>query len=618
MTIRQAIGAALSLLDKHDRWRLGLATVVQISTALFDLLGVVLLGAVGALAVGEVQGSAPPKQISALVSAAGLGNLSDFALAAALAGVAAALLLTKSVLSPLVLARVFRFLARREALISARLAKALLSQPLTFVQRRSSQETASALADGVGSATVMVLGQTVVVVSEAALLIMMAAVLLVANPSVAAGSVVFFALVGVGLQRAMGHRAARLGTERVRAGIASVRAVQEAVGAYRELTVADRRSLYVDRIRGLRAQAAKASAGLQLVNMLPKYIAEAALVLGAFALAAALFTTQSEEVAAGAFAIFIAAASRVMPSLLRLQTAMLTIRAGAGQATPTFALAKELDNPLDALQPTEVNNTIRRALLRSYPDFRPAIGVCDVSFTYPGSDLPAVRNISFSVSVGHSVALVGTSGAGKSTLADLILGMLQPQTGTVRLAGLPPSDAIMRWPGAIAYVPQEVMLMNDSVRGNVALGLPRDVIDDELVWDALRRAQLADQFFGQTDGLDTQIGERGLRLSGGQRQRLGVARALFSLPRLLVLDEATSALDAETERAISNVIDELEDDVTTVIIAHRLSTIRNVDLVVCLEDGIALAQGTFDQVCDNVPALARQATLMGLQQKEVR
>ena len=235
-----------------------------------------------------------------------------------------------------------------------------------------------------------------------------------------------------------------------------------------------------------------------------------------------------------------------------------------------------------------------------------------VKFTYPAAQRPAIPGMTLVVEEGRSVAFVGRSGAGKSTLADLILGVLQPDGGEVLVGGISPADAVRRWPGAIAYVPQEVTLVNDTIRANVALGLPRDAIDDDLVWDALHRAHLADYLRGETAGLDTQVGERGVRISGGQRQRLGIARALFTRPRLLVLDEATSALDAEAEHAITTMVNELEGDVTTLIIAHRLSTIRHVDLVVYLEDGNAAAQGSFDEVCARIPALRRQADLMGL------
>lgn len=612
MTVRQAIRASLRLLNRRDQRMLGLAAAAQIATSILDLIGVILIGAIGALAVANVQGQPPPQRLTSVVSAIGLGDLSTTGLIGVLAVTAAVMLLTKSIVSPLLMSRVYRFLARREALVSSRLAKELLSRPLTFVHRRSSQETAKALIDGVGYAIIGVLGQGVVAVSEASLLIVLSVLLLLANPAAAVGAVVFFALVGAGLQKALGNRASNFGHQSYAASVGGLSAVQEALGSYRELTVASRRPLYVDRIRHFRAQQSAAIAGSQFVYLLPKYISEAALVLGSFALAAALFSTAPVEVAAGTFSLFLATATRVMPSLLRLQAAMLAMRSGAGAAANTYALAEELGNPLDPLGSDEINEAIKKSSIRCYPDFEPAIELRNVSFTYPDAERPAVRDINLTVRVGQSVALIGSSGAGKSTLADLILGVLEPQGGTVKLSGMAPSDAVSRWSGGVAYVPQDVVLSNNTVRANVTLGLPADAVSDEVVWGALSRAQLADHIRALPDGLDTQIGEHGLRLSGGQRQRLGIARALSTLPRLLVLDEATSALDAETEHAVTGMLGELDSSVTTVIIAHRLSTVRDSDVVVYLENGFVQAQGTFDEVCEQVPALVRQAALMGL------
>jgi ABC-type multidrug transport system fused ATPase/permease subunit len=235
-----------------------------------------------------------------------------------------------------------------------------------------------------------------------------------------------------------------------------------------------------------------------------------------------------------------------------------------------------------------------------------------VCITYPGATAPALDGVTLSIAAGESVGLVGRSGAGKSTLADVVLGVLEPDAGSAELGGVNPSGATTRWPGGVAYVPQDVVLANDTIRANVALGLPDGAIDDELVWEALSRAHVAEYLREQRDGLNTRIGERGVRLSGGQRQRIGIARALYTRPRLLVLDEATSALDAETEQAISETIADLEGDVTLIIIAHRLSTVRAVDRLVYLEDGRVVAQGSFQEVEQRVPALRRQAELMGL------
>lgn len=612
MSLKNTVRRSLGLLDRRDRRLLGLSVAVQMVISVLDLVGVALVGAAGAIAVATVGGQPPPERVMSMISGFG-GGMSETARIAVLAGAAVALLLAKSVLSPFFAARTLNFLARREAIVSGRLARELLSRPLTFVQKRSSQETAAAFVQGLYGATVGVLGQMVIGASELALLAMLSVALLIVNPVVALGSIVFFVVVGVVLQRVMGVRGAAYGASRYRADVDSLVAIQEALGCYREITVGNRRSFYLARIQDLRAQAARASAGSLFVNMLPKYVSEAALVVGAISLAGVLFATQPIPIAAGTFAFFLAAATRVMPSLLRLQAAALTIRISTGSAEAAFDFADDLDNPLEAPQEKEVRENIPPSLVSDYPDFRPTIGMENVTITYPGASAPAVRDFSMAVMPGQSVALVGRSGAGKSTLADVILGVLQPDAGEVTVGGLPPGEAVRRWPGGIAYVPQDVMLVDDSVRANVALGLPRDVVDDDRVWEALRRARLIDYVLEQTEGLDTQIGERGLRISGGQRQRLGIARALYTRPRLLVLDEATSALDAETEQAITHTLEELEEDVTTVIIAHRLSTVRNADLVVYLEEGRALAGGTFDQVCADVPALARQAELMGLQ-----
>jgi ABC-type multidrug transport system fused ATPase/permease subunit len=610
--VRVAVRESLRLLNRRDRRLLAVSTGLQMSTSFLDLAGVLLLGLVASVAVTVVQSQPPPDVVSSAFDRVGLEGLTSQEMVIYLGVAAAVVLLTKSVVSTILLRRILRFLANRQALVSARLTAELLSRPLPEIQRRSTQETAYALMGGVGQATVGLLGQAVIAITEISLLAVLGVALLFLDPLVTLGSIAFFALVGFILQRLLGSWASRLGHEAATYDITSLNAVQEAVAAYREVTVSNRRSLYVDRIQGLRWQAARVSAEFGFMGQIPKYVFETALVIGAFLLTAVLFLSRDAVAAVGTLALFLAAASRVMPSLLRLQGAALSIRGAAGGAQPTFELAEDLGHPSDIGGAPVMPLMIRERIARGHPDFRATVEVAGVSVTYPGGVRPALANVSLSIQHGESVALVGKSGAGKSTLADVILGIVTPQEGTVTVGGVTPDLAVQEWPGGISYVPQEVVLANDTVRANVALGLPREAIDDDLVWEALDRAQFAPYLQGDREGLDTHIGERGIRLSGGQRQRLGIARALFTKPSLLILDEATSALDAETEHDITATVGAIHQEVTTIIIAHRLSTVRNVDRLAYLDAGELIACASFQEMVSEVPAFRRQADLMGL------
>jgi ABC-type bacteriocin/lantibiotic exporter with double-glycine peptidase domain len=240
------------------------------------------------------------------------------------------------------------------------------------------------------------------------------------------------------------------------------------------------------------------------------------------------------------------------------------------------------------------------------------VSLNDISFRYPGSVNPALKNVTLEVLEGETIAIVGSSGAGKTTLVDLILGILTPTSGQVEVSETNPLNAISRWPGAISYVPQDVFMANGSFLDNVVMGFDPKSADIENVTDALRLAHLYAHVENQPEKLNALIGERGTSLSGGQRQRLGIARAMYTKPKLLVLDEATSALDGQTEADISNSIQELRGEVTLIVIAHRLSTIKNVDRIYYLQDGQLAAVGSFEEVRSQIPDFDSQARLTGL------
>ena len=610
--IRGAISASLQMLSRRDRGLFFVSVGIQMTTSLLDLAGVLLLGLVGALAVTTIQSQPPPAYVAQAVQALGLDGLTSQELVLLLSGLAALLLLAKSLFSSLLLRRVLIFLANRQALVAATLARGLFSQSLTFVQRRSTQETAFILIQGTGAATVQVLGQFSVILTETALLIALSVALLFLDPIATLAAVAFFSLLAYALQKAMGNWALRMGRVAASADIASLGTIQEAVTAYREISTLDRRHHYVDRIQGNRWKAAKVAADMQFVGLFPKYMFEAALVVGAFALALVLFATRDSIAAVGTLALFLAAGSRVMPSLLRLQGAAIGLRSSTGVAEPTYALAEELrDHPVPARE-SELPLLIRERIEQGNPEFVPTISVDRLSFTYPGSSDPALNDVSFTAAAGEFIALAGRSGAGKSTIADIVLGLLIPTSGEALVGGVVATQASRKWPGGIGYVPQDVVLAEGTIRDNVALGLPREAIDDARVLSVLEQTSLAEFLIHERDGLDTVVGERGIRLSGGQRQRLGIARAMYTSPRLLLLDEATAALDAETENLLTETLHRLGATVTRVVIAHRLSTITDADQVIYLRDGTIEGIGDFASLCGQLPELARQARLMGI------
>jgi ABC-type multidrug transport system fused ATPase/permease subunit len=303
--------------------------------------------------------------------------------------------------------------------------------------------------------------------------------------------------------------------------------------------------------------------------------------------------------------IFIAAGSRIAPAVLRLQQGSLAIKGSLSSAKPTLDLIEALE---------DVNLSAKSDVAPDFDhiEFVPSVEMTDLFFRYPNTEAAALDGQSYSIKAGSSVAIVGSTGAGKTTAVDVLLGILKPERGSVSISGQKPEDAIVKWPGAISYVPQDVVISNGTIRDNVGLGFNPRYIDEELVWDAIIAAQLDSYVNSLPLGLDTQVGERVTRMSGGQRQRLGIARALFTKPKLLVLDEATSALDGETEAAISQAIQNLRGNVTVIMIAHRLSTVRNADSVIYMDKGKVIAIGTFEEVRAKVPDFDRQAKLMGL------
>ena len=607
-----SVRKSLSLLPERRRRLFYFAAGVQISLGLLDLLGIALIGLVAAVAVSGIGLTGIPDWAERMLDAVGLGGLTVTQLSVVLALAAVTALVFKTFLSALLFRRITKFLANRQAELSASLARRFLSRPLVDVQRWTTSEAVYALGSGAAAATVSLLGSGIIIASEVFLFTIVGISLLIYDPLLTVVAGLLFGTLVFVLHRVLGRWTVANADVVKSATIDTMTAVSEALSTYRETTVLNRRDLYVQRFESLIGRSANASANNSFIMEIPKYALEIALYVGVLLLGFVQFLTKDLGAAAATVALFLAAGSRITPALLRLQGAAIGIRNASVLAQPTFFMADFLADTKSTSTSGLSFQEIKHHLDSGYPDFNADVDVRNVWITYPDASAPALADASLTVDPGHSIALVGPTGAGKSTLSDLILGVIAPDEGAVTISGVDPRAAIHRWPGAIAYVPQTVALTEGTVRANVALGLPDDLIDDDRVWEALERAHLADYLKTSREGLETKIGERGFRLSGGQRQRLGIARALYTRPRLLVLDEATSALDAETELAIIDTLQELEGQVTTITVAHRLATVRHADQVIYLDHGRILARGPFDDVRSKIKDFDRQAALLGL------
>jgi ABC-type multidrug transport system fused ATPase/permease subunit len=602
---RSSIARCLGVLSSQDQKKIIAVTLIQVCMGALDLLGVAAIGLLGALSVTGLQSRPPGDRINSVLQILHVSELSFQSQAVIIGSLAVFLLISRTLLSIFFTRRVLFFLSRRGAMISSNLISRLLSQSLLFVHSRTTQETLFAVTNGVGIITLQILATYVVLISDFALLLIMAIGLLLIDPITSIIIFVIFSGVGLSLYFMLHVRAGKLGFENSLLSIKSNEKIVEVFATYRESVVRNRRDFYAREIGKLRFKLADLSAETAFMPYISKYVIETSVVLGALMIGALQFILQDTAQAVATLSIFLAAGTRIAPAVLRIQQGLLAIRGSIGQATPTLDLIYSLGTATIIENVDDTLDTV-------HVGFKPEISLLDLSFVYPDKSIPAISNVSLKIPPGTSVAFVGPSGAGKTTLIDILLGVLKPDLGSVEISGLPPIQAVAKWPGAVSYVPQDVVIVAGTIRENVALGFPAELATDKLVTRALKVANLDEFVNDLPNGLDTQVGERGTSISGGQRQRLGIARAMFTQPSVLVLDEATSSLDGDIEANISDAIHALQGLTTVIMIAHRLSTVRNANIVVYLAEGKIKAHGTFEEVRDKVPDFDRQAKLMGL------
>lgn len=490
---------------------------------------------------------------------------------------------------------------KQEARIAKRLFASYLEAPRSYHLNRNSSEIQRTLNESL----LLVFRRTVPSVmgamADCTALFAIAVVIVVSDPIIALVAIVYFLAIGLGYQRFIGGRQ-KLAARLVHREVAKrYQQVQEAVRANKELAVLHREQYFVDEFYRTKIELAAAQRTLSVFQLVPRHFLDLAFLYGAMMIATFAFATRSADEALASVGLFLAAGFRLVGPLNRVMG--------------VFTLARSAQPALDqVLEDSALLARFRQARTDvSTGALGPSsVELTDLRFRYEGSDVDALQGVSMKIEPGDDVGIVGTSGAGKSTLLDVLLGLLDPYAGRICIAGRAMGECRTDWQRSIGYVPQEIVLIDDTIRANVAFGIEKGEIDEEHVQEALRLAQIDAFVASLPEGLETKVGELGVRLSGGQRQRLGLARALYHRPTVLVLDEATSALDSDTEARIVSTIASLRRSLTIITVAHRLSTLKHCDRIYFLRDGLVVDVGTVEELNAREPDFAQLVSLAQL------
>ncbi len=495
-----------------------------------------------------------------------------------------------------------RKFADYELEIGTILFQSYIRAPWTSRQNRSTTELVRMIDVGIANTIAGVLNPAVLLPAQALTFASVLVILVAASWQTAIITVIYLGLIAAFLYLYLSKKSYEAGRINRDSAMRMSTLVSEMLAALKEITLRDKANEVADVVYISREKAARSRSNIRFLAAVPKFVIDMALIGGFLLIGTVGYFTGGIGTAMSSVAIFALAGFKMVPALTTIQSQVTLVQSTLPYTELVMADIREAEDfrkNAEKLGKTPIEGEPKVLDLRN------------VEFTYPGADAPAVTNINLVLPMGSSVGVVGQSGAGKSTLIDIFLGLLVPSSGSMTLDGTPLEDVLADWRKRVGYVPQEVAIFDGSVAQNVALSWGGDV-DEERVRTALERAQLLSTIDARPNGIHGRVGERGGSLSGGQRQRLGIARALYMDPLVLVLDEATSALDTATEAAVAKAIAELHGDMTVISVAHRLSTIRDNDMVCYMKDGSIVTQGSFDEVVHNNSEFAQQASLAGL------
>jgi len=586
MNFLREVKGALGLLGRERRMRWVLLVVLALAVTGFEAVGAILVYTLMGLIAGGNSEVALPV----------LGRITDLfpdvppqKLQLSVAGLVAVFFVVRSVV---IIGQLYvhaRLVYNAGARLSNHLLRGYLSMPYLAHTQINSAELIRNAFDSVQSLVTQVLKPAVEVVAELVLVIGLVVILLIIAPQ---ATLLALAVLGPTIWLLMAvvqPRIKRLGRESQEARRGSLQALQQALGGLRDIRLLGREDDFAAVFAHQRRAMSRTQYLQKALAGLPRAMIETSLVLVIVAVFILTITTgDGPGTALSTLGLFGYAALRLQPSLRRIIQGMNNIRFGAAIIEDLHEDRRRVDSVLEALRNREAPDE-GRELQRS-------IELRDVTFAYGPDTHPALQDVNLTIWKGEFIGICGPTGGGKSTLVDLIAGLLQPTHGQVLVDGNPLEEHPAWWYAELGVVSQTVYLMDDTMRRNIAFGQSDEEIDAEQLQRSIERAQLEDVVADLPDGIDTILGERGVRLSGGQRQRVAVARALYREPSVIIFDEGTSALDASTEALLVAAVDELKVGRTLISVAHRITTVREADRIVIVEGGRIAAEGSHSEL----------------------
>lgn len=585
----------LLLTDSHPRRWIGSTVAASVTLALLDMAGVAAMIPLMQLITS---GTPDGPFLQWVVQVLGTSELST--LIPLMAGFVALAFIVKSIGSMAFRWWLLGRTSRIAALASSEMMNRYVLSPYSAHRARSLSVVYRNINDCTSQAA-SVLVAVVNVCTDFLMLLAIMAVLAISAPLVTAFAVVLFGGLVFGVQRILRARQLRIGEDLAVTSLEAWQALMPGLDGFRETRLTSSASSFVRNFRSARLRGAHLGREMGFISDVPRYLLEIAFIVAIVGIAVILFAMGDGEQVVPVLGLFAAASMRALPTMNRVSASLATTRGGQ-------AGLRIMIETLDELQAEGSHDETPG----SGPPYVGDILLDGVTFAYPDAEQPVLSDLTLTIAENQTTAFTGGSGAGKTTVVDLVLGLLAPTSGAIRCGGRSIDDDLASWYSGIGVVPQDVFLLNATITRNIAFGEDAATIDMDRLHEAARQAQLTELLQELPDGVDTVVGDRGVRLSGGQRQRVGLARALYRRPRLLVLDEATSALDNATEHEIAQTLQALRGQMTIVIVAHRLSTIRSVDHLVHLREGRIGAEGTFDEVRAQDAEFARLVELGSL------